>query len=70
MRFNLDRCIGIVAAGIAAFLLFSMQHTDPGDFIQNVINYNSALFWSYIITLLVAAVFLSIEKRKGETPSC
>lgn len=64
MRFNLDRCIGIVAVGIAAFLLWAMQHVNPGDFIFSLINYNSTLFWAYIATLIVAAIFLSIEKEK------
>ena len=63
MRFNLDRFVGILAVGIAAFLLSAMQHIDPADFIQNLINYNSTLFGFYIVTLIVAAIFLSTEKR-------
>lgn len=63
MRFNLDRFVGILAVGMAAFLLWAMQHIDPEDFIRNLINYNSTLLWLYIVMLIVAAMFLSTERK-------
>lgn len=64
VRFNFDRSVGIFAVGAAAFLLAAMIHADPTRFIQDLINYRGLIFWLYVLSLLVAAVFLSFESSR------
>ena len=64
MRFNIWRCIGIFAAGAAAFLLWAMLPYDPGNFLRRLLRNNSGLLLAFIVAVSFAAVFLSIEKRK------
>jgi len=64
MRFNIWRCLGILASWAAVFLFFLMLHYDPGDFLQRLARDNSNLILIFIVAVSFAAVFLSIEKRK------
>jgi len=62
MKLNLDRCIGIFAAGVMALLLVAMTHINPSDFLQYLIAYQTNLFYVYVISLIFAAIFLSFDK--------
>jgi len=62
MKFNLDRCIGILAMGVMALLLVAMTHVNPSDFLQYLIAYQTNVFYGYVISLVFAAIFLSFDK--------
>jgi len=64
MRFNIWRCLGILATWAAAFLLWAMLHYDPGYFLRRLARDNSDLILVFIVAVSFAAVFLSIEKEK------
>ncbi|MCZ2856183.1 MAG: hypothetical protein O2U62_03715 [Candidatus Bathyarchaeota archaeon] len=64
VKFNIWRCMGIFAAGVAAFLLWAMLPYDPGDFILRLLRNNRDLLVIFIVALSFATVFLSIEKEK------
>ena len=60
MRFNLDRFLGVLAIGTAAFFLVLMQHEEPMSFFYRLQREpNNVLIWWYAGLLIIAAVFLS-----------
>jgi len=54
----------MLATWAAAFLLWTMLHSDPGYFLRRLARDNSDLILVFIVAVSFAAVFLSIEKRK------
>jgi len=64
MKFNIWRCLGILATWAAVFLLWAMLHYDPGEFLRRLQRDNSDLVLVFILAVSFAAVFLSIEKKK------
>jgi hypothetical protein len=65
MKFNLWRCLGIVATWAAAFLLLAMLYSDPAAyFFRRLARDNRDLVLVFIVAVSFAAVFLSIEKEK------
>lgn len=66
MKFHLFRCIGIIAFGIAAFLLAIIQETYHGNLFFNLLRDHVDLLYGFIISLIIAAIFLSIEQEKKE----
>ena len=67
MRFHIFRCIGIIALGITAFFLTVMQGTYHWDvFFTYLLRDHINLLWGFVISLIVAALSLSLEQEKKE----
>jgi len=72
MKFHFDRCIGIVAIGIAIFFLLALMVMYlrgvgyvPSDFFFLVANYEPfvSAFRGFIVSLVIGAIFLSLEVK-------
>lgn len=66
MKFHIFRCMGIVALGIAAFFLAAMQSDYWDYFFKYLFENHMDLFLGFIVSLILAAIFLSLEHEKKE----
>ena len=65
MRLNVPRCIGILALGLSLFFLALMQTRYDWDYLlESVLPRNMGLVWGFVVCLIVAAYFLSLEEER------
>lgn len=66
MKLRIERFIGILAIGVTAFYLTAMQTDYSWDFFFNYLLSSRYIniFYGFVISLIVAAVCLSLEYEK------
>jgi len=69
LRFHVWRCLGILCIGVAAFCIAVMDATYSWDsFFVYLFRDFPTLFYGYVLGIIGAAIFLSIEEdRLDET---
>lgn len=68
MKFRIWRCLGILSLGVAAFFLAVMQSSYSWDYLFHALFVSyPTIFAGYVLGLIGAATFLSIEESEKKT---
>jgi hypothetical protein len=66
MKFHIFRCVGIIAFGFAMLFLAAMVSPEYYQFFKQIYRYDMDILIGFIVSLFLAAVFLSLEQEKKE----